>query len=105
VLAVSVKLAREDLVPHFIELFRPVATHVREREPHTLSYELMWSDKDPLRALVFERYRNKQEDFLVTHRSSEPFLRFRKQLQEMQDDGRVVELSGESYVESNVGFV
>lgn len=43
----------------FIELWRPLARHVLLYEPGTLSYELAIADSDPLRVLVFERYRTK----------------------------------------------
>ena len=71
----------------------------RRRRYH---YELARSDKDPLRYLIYERYRSKA-DYLGAHRSSPAFLAFRPKMKALQDAGRIV-VSGHSYDEAGVGF-
>eukprot|EP00985_Skeletonema_marinoi_P020509 scaffold12220_cov204-Skeletonema_marinoi.AAC.2 len=54
----------------------------------TLSYKVAISDKNPL----------------MVHRSGREFLKFREQLKAMQEEGGVV-IEGESYVETELGYV
>lgn len=88
----------------FLEIFKPVAKHVKSNEPDTLSYEVLLSDKDSRQVLILERYKDKENAYLKIHKSSAPFLAFRSKLKEMQDKGQV-EISGHSYLDSGVGFV
>jgi len=88
----------------FLEDIKPVAEFVQSSEPDTLSYEVLLSDKDPLQVLIVERYKDKENAYLKVHKSSAPFLAFRKKLQAMQDNGHV-QISGHSYLDSGVGFV
>jgi quinol monooxygenase YgiN len=67
-------------------------------EPNTVMYTLMKSDKRPLFYNIIERYRDKDRDFVGTHRSSAQFQAFRSQLKALQDEGRAA-LEGESYVD------
>ena len=67
-------------------------------------YEVARSDKPGVhRVLVLERYASK-DVFLSVHRESAPFLAFRPVLKAMQDSGRAT-VSGDSYVETGLGFV
>lgn len=85
----------------FIQLWRPLAKHVLLHEPGTLSYELSVGDSDPLRVLVFERYRTKDDYHL--HKASKPFEEFHNALRESKIEWTVKE--GQSYYETGVGFM
>lgn len=61
------------------------------------------SDQDPLKYLVYERYRSKA-DYLETHKSSPAFKEFRPKMQALQESGQVV-VSGHSFDEVGVGFI
>lgn len=102
-LFVTLQFTANEHLQQFLRDLQPVADHVREYEPDTLSYEVLLSDKDPLRVLVMERYRNRDHAYLVVHKSSTPFLEFRPKLQAMIAAGYVA-MSGESYLDANVGF-
>lgn len=82
----------------FREAFRPLAQHVRNNEPDTLAYQVLQSDRDALRVLVLERYRDKEHAYLQVHKSSAPFLAFRPQLAQWEADGKVT-ISGHSYLD------
>ena len=86
----------------FIADFTPVAEYVRQHEPTTISYELLLSDKDDLHIYIMERYVNKQA-YLEVHKKSSEFLSFREKFQKLINGGTKVD--GESYIESNIGFV
>lgn len=85
----------------FIELWRPLANHVLMHEPGTLSYELSVADSDPLRVLVFERYRTKDDYHM--HKASKPFEDFHNGLRESKIEWAVKD--GQSYYETGVGFM
>ena len=87
----------------FLGDIKPLCDYIKAHEPTTLAYEVMKSDKDPLMVTLMERYADKDEAYLKIHKSAKPFLEFRPKLKAMQDDGNV-EISGESYVDSMVGF-
>mmetsp|Transcript_29008 Transcript_29008/g.42960 ORF Transcript_29008/g.42960 Transcript_29008/m.42960 type:complete len:155 (-) Transcript_29008:594-1058(-) len=95
---VSVEHKRE-----FVRLFRPVAEYVKQQEKTTLSYELLFSDKDELRIYIFEQYENKSS-YLNIHKRSAEFLSFRADLQGMLDKKHAA-LEGESYLVSGLGFL
>ena len=98
--------ARFETVEHkeeFLEDIKPLAEYVRTKEPDTIAYEVLLSDKDPLEVMILERYKDKKNAFVKVHRSSAPFLAFRPKLQLMQEKGHVT-LSGHSYLDSGVGF-
>jgi quinol monooxygenase YgiN len=86
----------------FINDFIPVAEYVRKYELTTISYELLLSDKDKLLIYILERYVNKKA-YLEIHKKSNEFLTFREKFQKLINDGAKVD--GESYVETNIGFV
>ena len=88
----------------FLRDIHPVVEHCRTKEPGTLSYEVLLSDKDPHQVLIMERYKDKEVAYLQVHKSSEPFLTFRPKLQALQDAGRV-QISGHSYLDSKVGYI
>eukprot|EP00667_Euglena_gracilis_P022106 EG_transcript_24472 len=85
----------------WIDMWRPIAAHVKQSETIALSYQLAISDEDPLLALVFERYTSKKE-YLATHRTSPAFSAFKKA---SKDSGITVEMDGRSYVETDIGFM
>ena len=102
-LLVTLKFKSEKYVEQFLGDIKPLCDYIRANEPTTLAYEVMKSDKDPLMVTLMERYADKDEAYLKIHKSAKPFLEFRPKLKAMQDDGNV-EISGESYVDSMVGF-
>lgn len=103
-LIVDVKFQDKATKAEFVELIQPLATYVKYHEPTTIGYEVLFSDKDDLQALLVERYKDKEEAYLKIHKSSKEFLDFRPKLQAMQEAGRVT-LSGNSYWDGAVGFV
>jgi quinol monooxygenase YgiN len=102
-LFVTLKFSDSQFKEDFLRDIALVATHVRNSEPDTLSYEVLLSDKDDLTVVVMERYRDKEHAFLRVHRNSQPFQEFRPKLKAMQDDGKVT-ISGESFLDSGIGF-
>jgi len=88
----------------FLKDIAPLCEYVKSHEATTIAYEVLLSDKDPLKVVILERYVDKDEAFLKVHRNSKPFLEFRPKLKAMQDAGAVI-VEGESYVDSGVGFV
>lgn len=85
----------------FVSSWTPLAKYVKEQEIGTLSYELLYSERDPLRILINERYETK-EYYLKVHKSSAEFLTFRKKFDQILKNGAVVD--GHSYNESGIGF-
>ena len=102
-LLVTLKFKSENYVDQFLSDIKPLCDYIKANEPTTLAYEVMKSDKDPLMVTLMERYADKDEAYLKIHKSAKPFLEFRPKLKAMQDDGNV-EISGESYLDSMVGF-
>lgn len=88
----------------FLQDIQPLMDYVRDHEPTTIGYEVLLSDKDDLKALILERYQDKDSSYLKIHKSSAPFLAFRPKLQALMDAGRVT-IAGESYEDAGVGFV
>lgn len=101
-LGVSVKFPTVQDKTAFMHEFRPLADYVRTEEPTTISYELLESDKDSTLIYILERYKTKKA-YLEIHKHSKPFLNFRAKFQEMINNGTIVD--GQSYIESNIGFV
>lgn len=87
----------------FLRDIAPLAQYVKDYELETIAYEVLLSDKDPLRVVILERYRNKDNAFLKIHRNSKQFLEFRPKLQAMQEAGHV-SVDGESYMDAGIGF-
>lgn len=102
-LLVSLTFTAPEHLVTFKRDFEPLAQYVRDYEPNTLSYEVLISDKDPLKVIILERYRDKAKDFVETHRNSGPFLEFRPKLKALQDAG-FVRVDGESFYDSGIGF-
>lgn len=101
-LLVELRFASPQHVETFQQAIQPLCEYVRKHESGTLAYEILLSDKDPMRVLLLERYQSK-EYYLQVHRNSPEFLQFRPQLQALQDAGHV-EIRGESYYDSGWGF-
>jgi quinol monooxygenase YgiN len=102
-LLVTLNFQDNESLQSFLQDISPVAKYVQEKEPDTLAYKVLFSDKDPLQVLVLERYRDKDNAYLKIHRSSQPFLEFRPKLTKLQQDGKVT-ISGQSYMDSLIGF-
>ena len=103
-LLVSLKFESIAYRDRFLKLARPVCEDVASREKKTLSYKIAISDKDETLVMFLERYTDKDDAYLKIHKSGNEFLRFREELKGMQDRGEV-EISGESYIETDLGFV
>ena len=88
----------------FMELVQPLMDYMRLHEPTTIGYEVLLSDKEDLRALLVERYTDREEAYLKIHKSSKEFLEFRPKLQAMQESGKVT-ISGHSYLDAGLGFM
>ncbi|KAL7468568.1 hypothetical protein ACHAXS_008800 [Conticribra weissflogii] len=109
VLLVNLKFSELSHRDTFLQLIKPVCQDVIESEgPNgsgtTLSYQVAISDKNPLMVVVMERYSDKDNGYLTVHKSGKEFLKFRKELQGLQERGDV-EISGESFIETELGFV
>jgi len=88
----------------FLDLIQPLTNYVRDYEPDTIAYEVMQSDQDALQVILLERYADKEHAYLNIHKSSAAFLEFRPKLLELEKAGRVT-ISGNSYIDSDLGFV
>ena len=102
-LLVTISFDSIEYKQQFLKDFKPLADYVKTMETDTLAYEVLLSDSDPLKVLILERYRDKENAYLKIHKSSVPFLAFRPKLQAMQEKGHVT-ISGNSYIDSGVGF-
>ena len=102
-LLVALKFKSGEYMEQFLSDIKPLCDYIISKEPTTLAYKVLKSDKDPLMVTIMERYADKEEAYLKIHRNAKPFLEFRPKLKAMQDDGNV-EISGESYLDSLVGF-
>ena len=102
-LLVTVSFDSIEYKQQFLKDFKPLADYVKTIETDTLAYEVLLSDNDPLKVMILERYRDKENAYLKIHKSSVPFLAFRPKLQAMQEKGHVT-ISGNSYIDSGVGF-
>jgi quinol monooxygenase YgiN len=100
-LGVTIKFKTLDAKEEFKRMLLPLAQYVAQYEPNTISYEMCEADNNPLQVYMLERYKTKQ-DYLEIHRKAPIFLDFRAKLQAMSEQ---YELSGQSYIESNMGFV
>ena len=105
VLMVTLKFTSEATRDTFLKLIEPVCKDVAQNERETtLSYQVAVSDKDPLRVLVMERYSTKERGYLEIHKAGAEFLKYRDKLKAMQEAGDV-EIAGESYIETDLGYV
>ena len=96
-----VKLKFKDMgrVMKLKDLVGPYAAWIKKNEPTTLSYSLIFSDKDPLTATIFERYTDRDNAYAKVHKSSPEFLAFRPALAALEP-----EIDGHSYYE-DLGFM
>ncbi|GAB4821193.1 hypothetical protein N2152v2_008239 [Parachlorella kessleri] len=101
VLAVGLSFKTVEARDEFLTIWLPLAKYVREKEPSTLSFELLVADNDPTKVLVYERYISR-DAFIDIHRASEPFLAFKKAQQQLPFE---MEVKGQSYYETNHGFM
>ena len=101
-LVVTITFTKEEAAKTLISEWEKLADWCYENEPTLYHYEISESDKEPLRYLIYECYRTKN-DYLTTHKSSDAFITFRAILKKMQDDGVAI-VSGHSYNEMGVGF-
>tara|TARA_B110001452_G_scaffold53173_1_gene40587 strand:- start:38 stop:664 length:627 start_codon:yes stop_codon:yes gene_type:complete len=83
-----------------MRLLEPLAEAVQRTEPHTLTYQVLRSDRDPDELLLLERYRSRA-DMLEPHKSSTAFVEFKRQLALL---GVVEEKTGSSWLSTGVGF-
>ncbi|KAL7481513.1 hypothetical protein ACHAW6_007196 [Cyclotella cf. meneghiniana] len=113
VLLVNMKFSSLSYRDAFLDLIKPLCNYVianespvgsRRSTMTTLSYQVAISDKNPLVVLLLERYSDKDNGYLNVHKSGGEFLKFREQLKGMQDRGEV-QIEGESYLETTLGFV
>eukprot|EP00890_Picochlorum_soloecismus_P003202 jgi/Picsp_1/3883/NSC_01395-R1_protein len=102
VLAVNLQFAHETDRDLFIQKWHRLADYVAEFEPDTLSFECCIADTNPVLCLVYERYRNKSA--YLQHRESAEFKTFKQWF----DSGMLSkkpEIDGQSYIETNQGFM
>ena len=99
-LLVKLSFDSKEKVQQLKELFEPYAKWIKENEPGTLSYSLIMSDKDPLQVTIFERYEDRLDSYLVKHKQSAEFQKFRPAL-----DALKPVIDGHSYFESGGGFL
>lgn len=86
----------------FIREWDEIALWVQDNESFLLNYEILQSDADAKKVVIFERYASKQ-DYLEQHKSSSAFKVFRPKMQAMQDKGLLV-VTGTSYTDTIYGF-
>lgn len=103
VLAVELRFRDAAAAEAIVKEWALAAEYCLVHEPFLFHYEIARSDKDPLRYMVYERYRSKA-DYIGPHKLSPAFAAFRPKLKEMQESARV-EVVGESWDELGVGFV
>lgn len=104
VLAVDLAFTDSLSRDQFLKDAKVVARHCRQYEPETLMYEVLQSEKDPLKLQFLERYANKEDSYLTKHKSSQPFKAFREKLQKLQESGKVA-ITGNGYNELGIGFM
>jgi quinol monooxygenase YgiN len=89
----------------FVTAITPLCQYIQEFESNTtLSYEVLYSDQNPLQVLVLERYSNRDPAYVQIHKSSLPFVQFRTQLQVLKGQQHVT-IQGSSYYDSGIGYV
>ena len=54
-LAVELRVKSVEARDEVLTIWLPLAKYVREKEPSTLSFELLVADNDPTKVLVYER--------------------------------------------------
>lgn len=102
VLSVGLNFQDSDTADELLKAWATAAAWCLEHEPFLFAYEVAQSDTDPLKYVIIERYRSK-EDYTGPHRRSPAFKAFRPQMRALQDSGRV-SVTGQSYREMGIGF-
>eukprot|EP00882_Tetradesmus_deserticola_P003055 GHRQ01003243.1.p1 GENE.GHRQ01003243.1~~GHRQ01003243.1.p1 ORF type:complete len:152 (+),score=52.15 GHRQ01003243.1:205-660(+) len=101
VLAVNLRFQNELQKLHFLAIWQPLAEYVRAAEPVAVAFEALQADNDPCNVMVYERYVNR-EAYEGTHRTSPAFLEFKEAMAALPFK---VELVGQSFLETNIGFM
>ena len=99
-LVVKMTFSSAEKVESFKGIFATYVKYIQEDEPTTLSYQALYSDKEPLVVTMFERYKDKSYGYTVAHRTTPEFRTFRAALEEL---GPV--LDGHSSFERVQGFM
>ena len=102
VLSVGLHFTSASAAEAVIREWSRVAEHCLVNEPFLYHYEFAQSDQEPLKYMMYERYRSK-DDYAGAHRKSKAFHKFRPILRAMQERGEVT-VTGTSYQELGVGF-
>uniref|UniRef100_A0A383VP24 ABM domain-containing protein n=1 Tax=Tetradesmus obliquus TaxID=3088 RepID=A0A383VP24_TETOB len=101
VLAVNLRFQNELQKLHFLAIWQPLAEYVKAAEPVALAFEVLQADNDPCNIMVYERYVSR-EAYEGTHRTSPAFLHFKTAMAALPFK---VELVGQSFLETNIGFM
>ena len=102
VLSVSLQFSDAATSTELLSAWKDAADWCYTHEDFLFAYEVAQSDKDPLKYVIIERYRSK-DDYTGAHRTSPAFKRFRPKMRALQESGRVV-VTGDSYQELGFGF-
>ena len=97
-LLVHLQFESQPYLDQFLSDIGPLLEYVEHHEPQTTLYKVMISDKDPLKVMLLERYRNKETAYLQIHKSSKIFQEFRPKLAKLIEE-KHVEMQGESYID------
>lgn len=97
-LLVNLKFESKHYLDQFLTDIEPLLEYVERHEPKTTLYKVMISDKDPLKVMILERYRDKENAYIRIHKSSQMFQEFRPKLAKLIDE-KHVEMQGESYID------
>ncbi|KAK9865830.1 hypothetical protein WJX84_000369 [Apatococcus fuscideae] len=100
VIAVTWKFKSQADKEKLIKIWTPLAEYVAKHEPNTLAYEMSFSEDDPLKVFLYERYVNKS-DWNVTHQSAQIYKDFFKQV---DDEHLLASSDVQFYTESDIGF-
>ena len=82
-LAAGLFFESEEQVEQVLKAAKPFAEYLYEQEPTTLGYLVMRSDQDPKKVMIFERFADRETAYLSIHRTSEAYLTFQKELEQM----------------------
>ncbi|KAF6259782.1 hypothetical protein COO60DRAFT_1638104 [Scenedesmus sp. NREL 46B-D3] len=96
VLVVNLRFQNELQKLHFLAIWQPLAEYVKAAEPVALAFEVLQADNDPCNMYV------SREAYEDTHRTSPAFLDFKAAMAALPFQ---VELVGQSFLETNVGFM
>jgi len=101
-LVVTLKFSEKLDLDHILKEWATLALYCAEKEDFLYHYEVGIDDSNPLVIHIVERYRTKTE-YINLHKNNDVFLKFRSQLKELQDSGKVA-VNGFSFQESGHGF-